>query len=68
MHRFNLIALATLSTVRIAAAHPGHGDPGRGSGLAHHLTEPAHILFLFALVIGLVALKRLVWERWRTRD
>ena len=34
-----------------AAAHPGHGV-GDGTGLAHHLTDPLHVL---GLAVGLLA-------------
>jgi len=66
MRRFSLIVLATLSAVRIAAAHPGHGDPGRGFSPAHHLTEPLHILAALAFVAGVLAMARFVRRRQRS--
>lgn len=34
-----------------ASAHPGHGVPGSGFSLAHHLTEPLHVF----MIVGTLA-------------
>lgn len=42
-----------------ASAHTGHGVPGSGFNLAHHLTEPLHV---FMIVGTLAVLGALTWE------
>jgi hydrogenase/urease accessory protein HupE len=68
MHRSALIAPTLLTTAAAAVAHPGHGDPSRGSGFLHHLAEPVHILTGLLLVAGVVALARLARARRHARD
>jgi hypothetical protein len=51
-----IIVTAALAIARGAGAHPGHGDPARGHGLEHHLTEPVHVLTGLALVAAVLVL------------
>lgn len=46
-----------------AGAHPGHGEPGQGSSLAHYLTEPVHVLAALASVLFVLAAARSLRQR-----
>ncbi len=48
-----LASLVTLSTTTLASAHPGHGEHGLTSGLAHPITGLDHLLAMLA--VGLLA-------------
>ncbi len=39
-----------------ASAHPGHDVPDSGFSLAHHLTEPLHVLLIVGTLTILGAL------------
>ncbi len=56
MRRFHLIVPTVLAITRGAAAHPGHGNPARGHGLEHHLTEPDHVLAGLTIVAVVLVL------------
>ncbi|MGH0030792.1 MAG: hypothetical protein ACQGVC_13435 [Myxococcota bacterium] len=65
LRSFRLLATALPFTVAGgAAAHPGHGETGAGTSLAHHLAEPEHALFVLALLATL-ALGAGVYRRLR---
>jgi hypothetical protein len=53
-----------------ASAHPGHGDPGAGQGLAHWLGDPLHLLPMLgaaAAGFGLIAWRGRAEARSRRR-
>ena len=58
-----LIVIASLLLAQAAGAHPGHGEPGEGFTLTHHLTEPIHLLATLATLLLVVA----AVKTWRHR-
>ncbi len=55
---FSFLLVACMLFATSASAHPGHGVPGSGFSLAHHLTEPLHV---FIIVGTLAVLGALTW-------
>ncbi len=62
-HRFLLLS-TSLFVASTAAAHPGHGEVAQGSSLAHHLTEPIHVLGTILLIATVLATAH-AFRRWR---
>ncbi len=48
--------VACMLVATSASAHPGHGVPDSGFSLAHHLTEPLHVLLIVGTLTILGAL------------
>jgi hydrogenase/urease accessory protein HupE len=54
-----MVIAAAAFAAGTAFAHPGHGSPGATTTLTHLLTEPDHVLMLFAaLAVGVIAVFR----------
>lgn len=59
-----VLSIATIFLVSSSAgAHPGHGEPGQGLSLVHHLTEPVHVLAALVSVLFVLAAVRAVRKR-----
>ncbi len=48
------IVVSTLASPA-AVAHPGHGEPSQAFSVAHHLSEPAHLIAWLACVLFVLA-------------
>jgi hypothetical protein len=58
------VLVASLGTLAgaTAHAHPGHGEPGDDFSLLHYLTEPMHLGVGICLLIGSVAIAKLIMK------
>lgn len=52
-------AALPLLTASAAGAHPGHGVEGGSWSLVHFLSDPLHLGFALAVVLGLAGLRGL---------
>jgi hypothetical protein len=67
--RYSVFAasIGTFAGATVAHAHPGHGEPGDDYSLLHYVTEPLHLGVGFCLLIGAVALGRLILSSYVRR-
>ena len=63
---FACMLVACMLVATSASAHPGHGVPGSGFSLAHHLTEPLHVLMIVGTLVALGALSFRLARRHRS--
>jgi len=62
------IVVSSTCLAGAAFAHPGHGRPGEGFGLAHHLSEPLHVAGIVLAVAAALVAARLLRRRGASRS